>query len=102
MIAKKRLSVGLKNQEPILTGELCKEVKVDDSTWTVGKYHLYFSISLMTDSALTEDQERVYVHLEKINSMTWWENVLTQHPKIDTRKIVPENSKLSDLDGETR
>ncbi|KIP11380.1 hypothetical protein PHLGIDRAFT_124793 [Phlebiopsis gigantea 11061_1 CR5-6] len=84
IIQKKKLSVGLKGQEPIMSGELCKEIKVEDSTWTV------------------EDQQIVLVHLEKLNQQQWWENILTHHPKIDTKKIVPENSRLSDLDGETR
>ncbi|KAH7925217.1 nuclear movement protein nudC [Leucogyrophana mollusca] len=85
VIQKKKLSVGLKGQaDKILEGELCKEIKVDDSTWNL------------------EDQQSVLIHLEKLNQQQWWENVLTHHPKIDTRKIQPENSKLSDLDGETR
>ena len=37
-----------------------------------------------------------------IKSHQWWPHVLTHHPKIDTTKIQPENSKLSDLDSETR
>ncbi|KAI0825048.1 nuclear movement protein nudC [Trametes gibbosa] len=84
VIQKKKLSVGLKGKEPILSGELCKDIKIDDSTWTL------------------EDQQSVLIHLEKLNKQQWWENVLTHHPKIDTTKIQPENSKLSDLDGETR
>jgi len=84
VIAKKKLSVGLKGQDKILDGELCQEIKIEDSTWTV------------------EDQEAIHIHLEKLNHQQWWENVLTHHPKIDVRKIQPENSKLSDLDGETR
>lgn len=51
---------------------------------------------------ITEDNEYVRIHLEKVNKMEWWENVLTHHPKIDTRKIEPPNSQLSELDGETR
>lgn len=36
VIQKKKLSVGLKGKEPIMAGELCKEIKMEDSTWTLG------------------------------------------------------------------
>ncbi|KZT30595.1 CS-domain-containing protein [Neolentinus lepideus HHB14362 ss-1] len=83
-ITKNELSMGLKGKDRIMDGQLCKEIKVEESTWTI------------------EDQSAVHIHLEKLNKQQWWENVLTHHPKIDTTKIQPENSKLSDLDGETR
>ncbi|KAI8146291.1 nuclear movement protein nudC [Fennellomyces sp. T-0311] len=83
-LKKKHIKVSLKGQPAIIEGELCKEIKVDDSTWTI------------------EDQQEVLVHLEKSNQMAWWENVVTHAPKIDTKKIQPENSKLDELDGETR
>jgi hypothetical protein len=38
VIQKKKLSVGLKGQEPIMAGELCKEIKVDESTWNIGMW----------------------------------------------------------------
>ncbi|KAI7877418.1 CS-domain-containing protein [Lichtheimia hyalospora FSU 10163] len=83
-LKKKYIKVALKGQSPLIEGELCKEIKVDDSTWTI------------------DNQQEVSVHLEKSNQMTWWENVVTSAPKIDTKKIQPENSKLDELDGETR
>lgn len=78
------IKVGLKGQEPIMEGTFPKRVTTDECTWSL------------------EDQKSVSIQLEKVNKMEWWEHVLTHHPKIDTTKITPENSNLSDLDGETR
>lgn len=82
-IQKKNLKVGLKNAEPILSGELFNEVKPAECSWTI-------------------DKGVVSITLFKINTMEWWPNVVKTEPEIDTKKISPESSKLSDLEGETR
>lgn len=83
-ISKKKLKVGLKGKEAIMEGEFYADIKEGESTWTL------------------EDSKLVSLFIDKVKKQTWWPHVLTHHPKIDTTKIEPENSRLDDLDRETR
>ncbi|XP_027332678.1 protein BOBBER 1-like isoform X1 [Abrus precatorius] len=83
-IKKNHLKVGLKGQPPIIDGEVYRPVKPDDCYWSI------------------EDQNTVSILLTKHDQMEWWKCVVKGDPEIDTQKVEPENSKLSDLDPETR
>ncbi|RHY10895.1 hypothetical protein DYB36_013754 [Aphanomyces astaci] len=78
------LKAGLKGQPLLVDGTLHKKIKVEDSFWTL------------------EDNNRICLYLQKENQMEWWKSIIVGHDEIDTKKVQPENSKLSDLDGETR
>ncbi|KAL8232120.1 hypothetical protein R6Q57_001898 [Mikania cordata] len=88
-IKKNHLKVGLKGQPPILEGELYKAVKVDDSFWSIGMI-------------IYPDQNSITLLLTKQDQMEWWKYLVKGEPEIDTQKVEPENSKLADLDPETR
>jgi len=83
-IGVESLKLGVKGQPCILEGKLHSKVKPDDCMWTL------------------LDNKMVQVTMEKLDGMKWWNCVMQGDATIDTKKIVPENSKLSDLDGETR
>lgn len=83
-ISKKALYVCVKGQKPIIDGELHAEVKTEESMW------------------LLQDGKTIVVNMEKLKDMSWWSRLITTDPEISTRKINPEPSKLSDLEGETR
>lgn len=114
-IKKLRLKAGVKGQEPFIDvrhfsiswsshihiskhtefkklthpqGDLPHAVSTEDSTWTL-------------DTA-PDGTKTINIQLDKLNKMEWWAHVVTSAPKIDVTKIEPENSKLSDLSGETR
>ncbi|OHS99061.1 Nuclear movement protein [Tritrichomonas foetus] len=86
-ITKDHLIVGIKGKDPIIDGDLSELVKPGDSSWTIVD---------------VKGGREIQVELIKKEGMHWWKNVIKGDPEIDVSKIEPENSKLSDLDPETR
>ncbi|PLB39131.1 NudC domain-containing protein [Aspergillus candidus] len=89
VLTKTKLKVAIKGQEAFIEGDLPHPIIVDESSWTL-------------ETTSHPPGKEVSVHLDKVNKMEWWPHVVTGAPKIDVTKITPENSSLSDLDGETR
>lgn len=84
VITSSHLTVGMKGQPPIVDGDLYSKVRAEECMWTI------------------EDGHTVVVTLYKVNSMEWWKTIFQGDPEIDLQKVIPENSKLDDLDSDTR
>ena len=85
---KGSFSCGLKGADKIADGKFHANIIVDDSFWT------------LEDSG--KGEKFIVVNLQKFNQQEWWSCVMEGDPKINTQKVQPENSKLADLDGDTR
>ncbi|KAK7195972.1 Nudc/CS domain containing protein [Novymonas esmeraldas] len=83
-ITSGHLAVGMKGQTPLVAGDLYGKVRAEECMWTI------------------EDGNTVVVTLYKANSMEWWKTIFLGDPEIDLQKVMPENSKLDDLDSDTR
>ncbi|KAJ9457751.1 Protein BOBBER 1 [Diplonema papillatum] len=76
------LKAGLKGKPPVIDGTMFSRVKEEDSTWSI------------------EDSDKLVLHLEKANLKyeEWWDCVVTNHPKINMKKLKPPPKKLHSLE----
>lgn len=88
-VKKDYIRVGRKGEDLILDGKLSKTCRPEDLIWTI-------------DDNDDDTGRVVSLELPKKNQMEWWKCIVEGHPVINTSKVEPENSKLSDLDRDTR
>lgn len=82
VITNSKLKLSIQGEE-IIDGEFYAKIKSEDSTWYV-------------------EDNQLHIMIDKFKDMEWWPCVIKGDPEIDVKKIVPENSRMQDLDSETR
>eukprot|EP01116_Phalansterium_solitarium_P019710 TRINITY_DN560_c0_g4_i1.p1 TRINITY_DN560_c0_g4~~TRINITY_DN560_c0_g4_i1.p1 ORF type:complete len:335 (+),score=151.00 TRINITY_DN560_c0_g4_i1:638-1642(+) len=87
VFASEHMKVGLKGKPVLVSGNLHKKLKADETLWNVED---------------NKGEKVLVVTLTKANQMEWWSALLVGEAEIVTQMIQPENSKLEDLDHETR
>lgn len=71
-----------------VNGDWCDKIHPDETMWTIEE---------------ANGQKSIEITVTKWkNANSWWDCLLKGEPVIDTQKINPETSKLSDLDGEMK
>ena len=79
---EKKLKVAIKGQEPIINGELFGAIDSESLIWTIDE---------------DNKGKNLVITFEK-REQTWWESILKgDSVKVDTGKISPEASSLSDI-----
>lgn len=86
-ISEVKVAMKAKPNEPIISGKWHKKINSSESFW-----------SIETDG----NKKTLLIQIEKKEGQNWWNALIDGDIEIDTQKVEPENSKLSDLDGETR
>jgi len=81
-IKKTHLKVGVKGQPLLIDGDFHKQTHASESLWILEDGCVVITLSKVTPE--------------------WWNRLVVGEEEINTQKINPENSKLEDLDGETR
>jgi hypothetical protein len=86
-----KLEVAVKGQS-VINGKWKNKINPEETYWTIEDGEL-------------DNYKGKYIHInvEKWKNQTsWWNTPIEGDVEINTQKINPEPSKLSDLDGETR
>ncbi|EFA82684.1 nuclear distribution-like protein [Heterostelium album PN500] len=95
------VSVTIKTEKPVRGKDL--DIKITQTHLTVKNKTLN---TVYIDGDLYKPVNKSdciwQIELYKTTSQEWWSCVIKGHPEIDVQSIEPENTNLSDLDGDTR